>query len=66
MTQVNHKPCDGCERGLPIHLGMHTGEGFYLPCSLPQFELQPIERDAWYQPQKKSLKSVPFVFGGSI
>ena len=66
MTQVNHNPCEGCERGLPIHLGMHTGEGFYLPCSRPTLALEPVYTEQWHQPKKRLLKSVPFTFGGSI
>ena len=65
MTVTNNNPCKGCQQGLPMHLGQHIAECEYLPCTRPQFALEPLERDVWHQPQKKSLKSVPFVCGGS-
>lgn len=47
--------CDGCQRGLPIHNGIHTGEVEMIRCTaFSAFDLEPKSRDSWLEGKSKS------------
>jgi len=61
----DNNACGGCQRVLPTHLGIHTGEFQYLPCTRSKLELESLTRDVWHQPSKRVWNDAPFTFVGS-
>ena len=56
--------CDGCQRGLPVHNGVHCGEFEMIECKRGhKLELEPIERDTWHQPEKRVKSGSTFTSG---
>ena len=56
--------CTGCQRNLPVHHGIHMAEFKMTRCERTKLTLEPIERDTWYQPEKRLQSDVPFTCGG--
>lgn len=57
-----NQQCQGCQRGLPIHNGIHIAEEEMIQCTaFSAFDLEPMSRDTWHQREKRD---VPFVGGG--
>lgn len=62
---MTNNQCDGCQRGLPVHLGMHVAEQEMFMCTATgsKLELEPIERDYWPSDKARKKSDVPFTFG---
>lgn len=58
--------CDGCQRKLPIHLGMRIAEQemFMYTASRYTLNLEPITRDTWVDERARKKVEAPFTFGG--
>lgn len=58
--------CDGCQRGLPVHIGMHIGEQEMFMCTASRYslELDPMTKDTWVDDKARKKSEVPFTFGG--
>jgi len=58
--------CTYCQRGIPLHNGIHCGEFFMERCTreleLVPKEHEPRVRETWYRPELRT--DVPFVCGG--
>ena len=63
MTQINC--CDGCQRRLPKHHGIHYAEQEMFVCTESRYrlELEPKVTDTWHQPARKSTEA-PFTAEG--
>ena len=58
--------CQGCQRGLLLHNGVHCGEFEYVQCAAGYgLQLEPIERETFIDPKvrKNEESEVPFTFG---
>lgn len=55
--------CDGCQRGLPVHIGMHIGEQEMFMCTAGRYslELEPMTDAPFHKPKRKPA---PFTFDG--
>lgn len=57
--------CPGCQRNLPIHNGIHTGEVEMIRCTaFSAFDLEPKSRDSWFEDRPRN--EAWFRFGGGV
>ena len=59
--------CEGCERGLPVHRGIHCGEEEIIACAKlgEGLELEPRYRDTWFDDSVRvKVDDAPFTVGG--
>jgi len=52
--------CEGCNRRLPIHAGIHVAELEYILCTRPDLGLEAKYEDTWHWPEKKASQAAPF------
>lgn len=57
--------CDGCQRGLPVHNGIHMGECEMFVCQRDRYtlELEPMAEDKWHDESKRKPVKPPFTSG---
>ena len=59
--------CEWCERGLPVHRGIHCGEEEMIACTKlgEGLELEPRYVDTWFDESVRvKADDAPFTVGG--
>lgn len=64
MTTANHRPCKAQEEQSKTTPGIALGESYKSLIERSKLFLEPLCTGKRHQPQKKSLKSVPFAMRG--